>query len=122
MRCLRQSLSIDPSLFCGSCKFYSLVTCCSSAYDEYAIRVTTPSLQQRCEGPLKTWGLPPFQPGASMKYFMRTPKVADNYVLGPFDPIETLQKAKMLRDSGVEFFITNESGVVVVSEEEIRRA
>jgi len=43
-------------------------------------------------------------------------------ILGPFDPIQALQRAKQLRErGGFEFFITNERGVVLVSEEEIKR-
>jgi hypothetical protein len=57
-----------------------------------------------------------------MRYFIRTPKVNDDKILGPFSPIETLQKAKMLREAGIEYFITTEFGVIVGSEDEIRRS
>ena len=50
-------------------------------------------------------------------YFIRVPSA--DAALGPFEPSETLRKAHLLREKGVEFFITNERGVVVRSEEEI---
>jgi hypothetical protein len=40
--------------------------------------------------------------------------------LGLFDPSETLRKAQLLREKGVKCF-TNERGVVIRSEEEIKR-
>jgi hypothetical protein len=52
-------------------------------------------------------------------YFIRVPSA--DAALGPFEPSETLRKAHLLREKGVEFFITNERGVVVRSEEEIKR-
>jgi hypothetical protein len=57
-----------------------------------------------------------------MRYFLRIPKVSGDQISGPYSPIETLQKAKMLRDARIEYFITTEFGVVVGSEDEIRRS
>jgi hypothetical protein len=57
-----------------------------------------------------------------MRYFIRTPAISGEKVLGPFGPIETLQRAKMLREAGIEYFMTTEFGAVVGSEEEIRRS
>jgi hypothetical protein len=56
-----------------------------------------------------------------MRYFIRARKTSGDRVLGPFDPIETLHKAAILRQSGVEYFITEEDRPVVVTEDEIRR-
>ena len=61
--------------------------------------------------------------GAKIRYFIRVPSTGrEGLLLGPFDPIETLQKIRQLRESGIDYFITDESGMVVVSEEEIRRS
>lgn len=57
-----------------------------------------------------------------MRYLIRTSRVSGDQILGPFGPIEALQKARMLREAGVEYFITTEFGVVVGSEDEIRRS
>jgi hypothetical protein len=51
-------------------------------------------------------------------YFIRIP-VRDS-VLGPFDPIETLQRIQKLREEGLEYVVTGAAGVLV-SEEEIKR-
>jgi hypothetical protein len=56
-----------------------------------------------------------------MRYFIRTPGISADRVLGPFDPIEVLQKAKLLRDSGLDYFITEEYRSIVVNEEAIKR-
>jgi hypothetical protein len=56
-----------------------------------------------------------------VRYFIRVPSLGEGSILGPFDPIQALQRAKQLRERGVEFFITNERGVVLVSEEEIKK-
>jgi hypothetical protein len=52
-------------------------------------------------------------------YFIRIP--ARGSVLGPFDPIETLQRIRELREQGIEYFVTDEAGVALLSEEEIKR-
>ena len=57
-----------------------------------------------------------------MRYFIRTPRVSGDQILGPFAPIETLQRARSLRQAGIEYFITTEFGVVVGSEDDIRRS
>lgn len=57
-----------------------------------------------------------------MQYFIRTPKVSGDRLLGPYGPIETLQKARQLREAGIEFFVTDEDGIVVVNEDHIRRS
>ena len=57
-----------------------------------------------------------------MRYFIRTPKVSGDRILGPYDPIETLQGARMLRQAGIEYFITTEFGVVIGSDDDIRRS
>jgi hypothetical protein len=36
---------------------------------------------------------------------------------GPFDPIETLRKARQLREKGIASFIPNERSVILVSKE-----
>jgi hypothetical protein len=56
-----------------------------------------------------------------VRYFIRVPSIGGGSMLGPFDPIETLQKTKQLKERGIEYFITDESGRVVVSEREIKR-
>jgi hypothetical protein len=55
-----------------------------------------------------------------MRYLIHTPKVSTNKQSGPFDPIETLLRARMLREAGIEFFITDENGAVVVNEHQIK--
>jgi len=57
-----------------------------------------------------------------MRYFLRTLNVSSRQILGPFGPIETLQRARMLRESSIDYFITTEFGVVVRSEDEIRHS
>jgi hypothetical protein len=57
-----------------------------------------------------------------MRYFIRLQKISGDHILGPFDPIETLRRTRMLRESGIDYFITTEFGVVVRSEDEIRRS
>jgi len=57
-----------------------------------------------------------------MRYFIRTPTASGDKILGPLGPIETLQKVRLLRESGIQYFITTEFGVVVGSEEEIKRS
>jgi hypothetical protein len=57
-----------------------------------------------------------------MRYFIRTPKITGDRILGPFGPIETLQKVRKLQEAGIEYFITTEFGVVLGSEDEIRRS
>ena len=57
-----------------------------------------------------------------MRYFLRTLHVSSGQILGPFGPIETLQRARMLRESSIDYFITTEFGVVVGSEDEIRHS
>jgi hypothetical protein len=47
-----------------------------------------------------------------MRYFLRTLNVSAGHILGPFGPIETLQRARMLRESGIDYFITTEFGVL----------
>ena len=57
-----------------------------------------------------------------MRYFIRTPIIAADRVLGPFDPIEVLQKAELLRESGVvDYLTTEEHRAIVVNEEDIKR-
>jgi hypothetical protein len=41
-----------------------------------------------------------------MRYFIRTPRLSAGKLLGPFDPIETLRRARTLRETGVDFCIT----------------
>jgi hypothetical protein len=53
-----------------------------------------------------------------MRYFLRTLNISSGQILGPFGPIETLQRARMLRESSIDYFITTEFGVVR-SEDEI---
>jgi hypothetical protein len=55
-----------------------------------------------------------------MRYLIHTPKVSANKLSGPFDPIETLLRAKLLREARTEFFITDENGIVVVSDDQFR--
>jgi hypothetical protein len=58
-----------------------------------------------------------------MRYFIRrTPEVAEQRLLGPYDSIRVLEKARELRDNHIEFFITDEAGVVIVHEAAIRRS
>jgi hypothetical protein len=51
-----------------------------------------------------------------MRYFIRTPKVAEERVLGPYEAFEVLERAKQLHKAGIEFFVTDETGIVVVDE------
>lgn len=57
-----------------------------------------------------------------MRYFIRTPRPSAGKLLGPFDPIETLRRARTLRETGVDFCITDEAGTVLLSEDQIRRS
>ena len=54
-----------------------------------------------------------------MFYFIRTVGEKD---LGPLGPLEALNKAKLLRDRGVVFFLTNEDNLPLVSSDQIRRS
>lgn len=55
-----------------------------------------------------------------MRYFIRTPKVAEERVLGPYEAFEVLERAKQLRQANIEFFITDKAGVVIVDEASIK--
>jgi hypothetical protein len=46
-------------------------------------------------------------------YFIRTPSVSGDKVLGPYEPFEVLQRAELLRARRVELVITDEDGKVV---------
>jgi hypothetical protein len=46
-------------------------------------------------------------------YFIRTPSVSGDKVLGPYEPFEVLQRAELLRARHVELVITDEDGKVV---------
>ena len=46
-------------------------------------------------------------------YFIRTPSVSGDKVLGPYEPFEVLQRAELLRARRVDLVITDEDGKVV---------
>jgi hypothetical protein len=56
-----------------------------------------------------------------MRYLIHTPKGAGDKLSGPFDPIETLRRARWLRETGVEFLITDENGITAVSDDHIKK-